>query len=151
MLRAIKHIRLSEAPGTAFDRFVLDAQDRHFRRKLLVTEDGYEVLIDLQRPVYCEDGDHLELEDGRFVEVAAAEEDLYEVRGVSAAHIVSLAWQLGNRHLPAQLEWDRILIKRDPVIKDMLEKLHATVTEIRDQFDPVQGAYSAQGPFAHAH
>ncbi|MFO1034092.1 MAG: urease accessory protein UreE [Hyphomicrobiales bacterium] len=150
-LRAIKHIPLSIAPGTAFDGFTLEAQDRHLRRKLLVTDDGLEVLVDLPQPVFAGDGDHLELEDGRFVEVLAAEEDLYEIRGVSPRHVVTLAWQLGNRHLPAQLEWDRILIRRDPVIRTMLEKLHASVTEVREQFFPEQGAYAAHGPFGHGH
>jgi urease accessory protein len=151
-LRAIRHIPLDSAPGQAFDGFTLDAHDRHMRRKLLVTEAGrLDVLVDLPRPVFVGDGDHLELEDGRFVEVLAAEEDLYEIRGASPRHVVALAWQLGNRHLPAQLEWDRILIKRDPVIRDMLVQLHAQVAEVREQFFPEQGAYAAHGPFGHGH
>jgi urease accessory protein len=150
-LRAIKYTSAGALTGLVFDKLVLDAQDRHVRRKLLATQGGHEILIDLPRPVYCADGDHLELEDGRLIQVVAALEDLYDVRGTSPSHMVSLAWQLGNRHLPAQLEWDRILIKRDPIIKDMLLKLQATVTEIRDRFDPAQGAYAAHGPFGHDH
>lgn len=150
-LRAIKHISHFDAAVAAFDRLVLDAQDRHMRRKLMTTEKGLEILVDLPRPVYCAEGDQLQLDDGRHVAVSAAEEDLYEVRGAGPAQVVSLAWQLGNRHLPAQLEWDRILIKRDPVIKDMLLKLKATVTDIRSPFNPAQGAYAAHGPFGHDH
>ena len=142
-LRGLKHIRLSEAPGQATDSITLDAQDRSIRRKLITTSGGQDVLVDLPLTAYFEDGDHLELDNGTYLEVCAAEEDLYEITGASPAHIAQLAWHLGNRHLPAQVEWNRILIKRDHIIKTMLLGLHATVTEVRDQFDPLHGAYHA--------
>jgi urease accessory protein len=144
-LRGIKHIPLSIAPGTAFESATRTAEDRHLRRKLITTDGGLEILVDLGLPAFFQDGDHLELEDGRYLEIQAADEELYEIRGASPAHISQLAWHLGNRHLAAQIEYERILIKRDPVIKDMLLKLHATVTEATEQFDPVHGAY------AHGH
>ena len=144
-IRAIKHIRLSEAPGQATDAITLDAQDRHMRRKLIKTSGGRDVLVDLPLTVFFEDGDHLALEDGTYLEICAAEEDLYEIIGSSPAHIAQLAWHIGNRHLPAQIEWNRILIKRDHVIKTMLIGLHATVSEVRDQFDPLHGAYHSHG------
>lgn len=141
MIRAINHIRLSEAPGTATDGIELSAQDRHLRRKLIVTESGAEIMVDLPLSIFIEDGDHLELENGTYLEVRAAEEELLEIRGVSPAHVVTLAWHIGNRHLAAQLEWDRILILNDRVIALMLEKLGATVTVVREQFSPEHGAY----------
>ncbi len=138
---AIKHIRLAETPGTATDGIELTAQDRHLRRKLIITESGAEVTVDLPLTIFIEDGDHLELEDGTYLEIRAAEEELLEIRGVSPAHVVQLAWHIGNRHLAAQLEWDRILILNDRVIALMLEKLGATVTVVREQFSPEHGAY----------
>jgi urease accessory protein len=140
-MRAIKHIRLSETPGTATDGIVLTAQDRHIRRKLITTENGQEVLVDLPLSIFIEDGDHLELEDGSYLEVRAAEEELLEIRGVSPAHITQLAWHIGNRHLAAQLEWDRILILPDRVIALMLEQLGATLKTVHEQFSPEHGAY----------
>ena len=140
-LRGIKHIPLDRAPGQAFDAVTLEADERNLRRKLIVTDGGLEVLVDLGLPTYFEDGDHLELQDGRYVEILAAEEELYEITGVSPAHLVQLAWHIGNRHLPAQLDYDRIFIKRDPVIRDMLIKRHAVVNDVRAPFDPAQGAY----------
>jgi urease accessory protein len=142
-IRGIKHFRLSEAPGQASDAITLDAQDRSIRRKLIKTTGGKDVLVDLPLTAYFEDGDHLELDDGTFLEICAAEEDLYEITGSSTAHIAQLAWHIGNRHLSAQIESNRILIKRDHIIKAMLIGLHATVSEIRDQFEPLHGAYHA--------
>lgn len=59
-----------------------------------------------------------------------------------------LAWHLGNRHLAAQIDEDRIFIRRDHVIRAMLEGLGATVEEVKAPFQPVHGAYHAHG---HGH
>ena len=40
-----------------------------------------------------------------------------------------------------QIDEARILIRRDHVIRAMLEGLGATVTEVIEQFQPVHGAY----------
>ena len=142
-IRGIRHIRLSDTPSQATDLITLDAQDRSIRRKLIKTDGGKDVLVDLPLTAYFKDGDHLELSDGTYLEVAAAEEDLYEITGSSPAHIAQLAWHIGNRHLSAQIEFNRILIKRDHIIKAMLIGLLATVKETREQFDPLHGAYHA--------
>ena len=141
MTRAIRHIRLSETLWQATDGIELAAQDRHLRRKLIVTETGKEVLVDLPLSVFIEDGDHLELDDGSYLEVRAAEEDLLEIKAVSAAHHALFAWHIGNRHLAAQIEGDRILILHDHVIALMLEQLGAIVSKVREQFSPEHGAY----------
>ena len=140
-LRGIKRIRLSETPGQATDSITLDAQDRSIRRKLIQTSAGTDVLVDLPLTAYFEDGDHLELDNGTYLEICAAEEDLYEITGSSPEHVAQLAWHIGNRHLSAQIEFNRILIKRDHIIKTMLLGLHATVRDVREQFDPLHGAY----------
>ena len=144
-MRAIKLTRLGDTTGTATDAIELAAHDRHIRRKLIITESGNEVLVDLPLAVMIEDGDHLELEDGTYLEVRAAEEDLLEVKAASAAHHGLLAWHIGNRHLAAQIEGDRILILRDHVLAVMLEQLGAKVKMVREQFQPEHGAYHGHG------
>ena len=91
------------------------------------------------------------IEDGGEVVVAAADEPLYEVFGQDPVHLMELGWHIGNRHLSAAIEVDRILILRDHVIKAMLEGLGAQVKEIVAQFKPVRGAYSGHGEHAHGH
>jgi urease accessory protein len=63
------------------------------------------------------------------------------VRGTGRAALARLAWHLGNRHLPAQIEAERILIRDDHVIVDMLRGLGAEVRKVRCPFDPEGGAY----------
>ena len=70
-----------------------------------------------------------------------SDEPLYDIRPRDPLHLIELAWHLGNRHLPAEIRQDRILILRDPVIKAMLEGLGATVAEVTEPFQPMRGAY----------
>ena len=132
------------------DTITLDETARHRRRMKMVSDSGIEFLLDLAEARLLRHGDGLELDDGRVIEVRAEPEDLMEVRGRDTRHLLALAWQIGNRHLAAQIEPDRILIRRDHVIRDMLEGLGATVTETSAPFDPEGGAYGGAHE-AHDH
>ena len=107
----------------------------------LLGDGGLDFLLDLVEPIVLHTGDGLRLEEGGYVEVRAAEEDLVEVKGRDAASFVRIAWHLGNRHLPAQIAADRILIRDDHVIIDMLRGLGAEVRRVKAPFDPEGGAY----------
>ena len=131
-----------QAGGAApVDRIVLDAQGRNLRRKLITCESGEAVLVDLPRPVLLAHGDCLVLEDGRLIAVIAASEELLELKGRDAAHLTRLAWHIGNRHLEAQIEAERILIRRDHVIAQMLAHQGAELREVSEPFHPERGAY----------
>lgn len=136
-------------------RITLDEAARHRRRMLMVSDEGLRFMLDLPAARLLRHGDGLVLDDGRVIEVAAAPEALLEVRGRDARHLVSLAWQIGNRHLAAQIEADRILLRRDAVVAAMLEGLGATIVEIEAPFDPEGGAYgdahSGHGHHDHGH
>ena len=59
-----------------------------------------------------------------------------------AHHLARLAWHLGNRHVPAAIDADRILIRPDHVLAEMLIGLGAEVAAIEAPFDPEGGAYA---------
>ncbi len=127
-----------------FDVVVLTHEERHLRRRVITLQHGDEVLVDLAKPLVLQQGDRLLLEDGRHVEVIAADEELMSVRAGPRASLAELAWHIGNRHLPAQIEQDRILLERDHVIRDMLRCLGAWVESVREPFEPARGAYARQ-------
>lgn len=127
------------------DTITLDETGRHRRRIALRSDGGIEFLLDLPEARLLAHGDGIVLEDGRVIEVRAAPEALYEVRARDARHLVRLAWQLGNRHLPAEIRADAIRIRRDHVIRDMLLGLGAEVVEISAPFSPEGGAYHGHG------
>lgn len=115
--------------------------DRHRRRIRLTADDGSAFLLDLSEATVLRHGDGLKLESGGFIEVQAAPEQLIEVSAPTPELLARLAWHLGNRHLPAEIRGDRILIRDDHVIVDMLKGLGAQVQAVNAPFDPEGGAY----------
>src|SRR5262249_32124558 len=137
MKRASEVVRAGGWPqAQRIDCVTLLFDDRYRRRLRMLGDGGTDFLLDLIEPIVLHSGDGLRLEEGGFVEVKAAEEDLVEVRGRDASAFARLAWHLGNRHLPAQIEGERILIRDDHVIVDMLKGLGADVRKVRAPFDP---------------
>jgi len=151
MTRAISHGHAGQYQGTPFARVTLAHDERHLRRKLLTLETGDQILVDLPMAIAFDQGDVLILEDGRMVEIAAADEALYEITAKNPIHFAKLCWHLGNRHLPAEMNETHIYIQRDHVIRDMLTGLGAIVTDVTRPFSPERGAYHSHGDNGHDH
>ena len=149
MLRAIACESQGARHGLIDDEVTLDFDNRHRRRLAMMGASGLEFLLELPRAHRIRQGDTLLLEDGRRIRVMAAKEALAEITTVSAADLVRVAWHLGNRHLPVMLLTDRILIRRDHVIEDMVRLLGASVTTVEGAFDPEDGAYAGAGHHHH--
>jgi urease accessory protein len=125
----------------AIDRVVLDADERHRRRIVLMAEGGTAFLLDLADVTALRDGDGLVLDDGTIVAVVAKPEPLVEIAAKDAANLARLAWHLGNRHTELQVVGDRLRMRRDRVLEDMLAGLGAQLTPIEAPFEPERGAY----------
>lgn len=151
MLRTTTFVRANFVTEPAFAAITLDAQDRHLRRKVINLQNGEQLLVDLEKAAKLENGDCLVLDDGRLVKIIAAAEDLIEITARDNEQLINLAWHIGNRHLEAQIELHRILIRPDHVIAHMLEHQGAVVKPVRETFSPEHGAYHAHGDGAHEH
>lgn len=147
-LPACRDIRRTGHWSEADDRVTLSYDDRFLRRKRLITVQNKAFLVDLAHTTSLEHGDAFELEDGRLIECIAADEDLLEVTGPD---LTRLAWHIGNRHTPCQIEENRLLIQRDHVIQDMLSQIGATLREVVEPFTPEGGAYGHGRTHGHAH
>lgn len=135
-----RSVSMDKAP-VPFDILVLTHEERYLRRRVVTLHHGDDVLVDLPAATVLANGDRLVIEDGRHVEIIAAEEELMEVRAGPKVSLTELAWHIGNRHLPAQIEPQRILLERDHVIRNMLRGLGAWVSNTREPFEPLRGAY----------
>ena len=119
-----------------YDLVTLCHDERHLRRRVLSTVHDEPILVDLPQAVRLAHGQRLVLDDGRHVEVIAAEEPVYEVTAQDIPTLARVAWHLGNRHARTQACGDSVLILRDHVLKDMLIHLGAEVQETYLPFDP---------------
>lgn len=129
-------------------RVVLTYEDRFLRRKLLTLADGRNLLVDLPRTTSLDNGGVLICEDGSEIAVEAKPEPLLSVSGAS---LPRLAWHIGNRHTPCQIERERLLIQPDHVLKAMLARLGAVLCEVVEPFTPEGGAYGHGRTHAHEH
>jgi len=134
--------------GHADDCVTLTYDERFLRRKLLKSDGGLRFLVDLAQAVSLDEGDVLVLEDGLTVKVRAADEPLLEARGPDLAR---LAWHVGNRHAPCQIDARRLVVQRDHVIRDMLERLGAELCDVEEPFMPEGGAYGHGRTHGHDH
>ena len=134
--------------GDAMDQVRLSYDGRFLRRKTVRLVSGVQLLINLPKTTSLDHGGRLITEDGGEVEVIAAEEALLRVSGPDLAR---LAWHVGNRHTPCQIEEGSLLIQNDPVIRHMLETLGATLEEVEAPFTPEGGAYGHGRTHSHEH
>ncbi len=100
-------------------------------------------------------GDVLVAEDGSLVRVIAALQPVLQVT-TCAAHgtpfdLLRAAYHLGNRHVPLELQPDRLQFEPDHVLAEMLRAMHLIVTETLAPFEPEAGAYASGAGHAHAH
>jgi urease accessory protein len=142
MLRASSVARTTEIDNARIiDCVVLDASERHRRRFVLTGERGTEFLLDLPHATVLRDGDGLVLEDGSIVRVAGKREALVEITAPGPQQLARLAWHIGNRHADVEIIGERLRIRRDRVLEDMLCGLGAQLSPIEAPFEPEPGAY----------
>ena len=130
-----------EAAGSV----TLSYDDRHRRRMRLTTDQGEPAFLDLGKPFPLNAGDGLMFEDGDWLEIRPAEEDVLEAWGGDPLHLACLAWHLGNRHVATMILGNgRLRIRFDQVIQTMLERLGAECERASAVFQPDTSAYAHQ-------
>ena len=129
----------------------LDFDARHRRRIRLTADEGEDILLDLPKAVAMAHGDGLQLEDGRWLMIQAAAEHIVEIRHKDPNQLVRLAWHLGNRHLPTEIQEQFLRIRPDHVIEHMLCGFGAELTKVHAPFQPEGGAYGGDQGHHHNH
>jgi len=143
MLRVCSVTPMAEInDARVIDCVVLDATDRHRRRIVLTGERGTKLLLDLPHAQALRDGDALVLEDGSIVRVTGKHEALVEIAAANPQQLARFAWHIGNRHTELELVGERLRIRRDSVLEEMLRGLGAQLSPIEAPFEPEPGAYA---------
>lgn len=145
--------RLHAAEATPRTTLTLPLEDRLKGRLRVVLDDGTEAGVFLARGQLLRDGDLLGGDTGIVVAIRAAIETLSCVRVDEPLALAKACYHLGNRHVPLQIEADRLCYRHDHVLDTMLRGLGLAVKRVQAPFDPEPGAYQAGGSHGdhHAH
>ncbi|HEV7814915.1 MAG TPA: urease accessory protein UreE [Janthinobacterium sp.] len=165
------HTKVAQA-GAIAAQLVLPYELREKCRLRATLSTGEEVAVFTVRGTVLRDGDLLtgdedlhpsateerHLSTGaerRVIQVVAASEPTFLVRCADAHALLRCAFHLGNRHTQAQVGDGFLRIRYDPVLKEMLEGLGASVTREDAAFEPESGAYGGghghHGDGGHGH
>lgn len=126
----------------------LDYEGRFLRRKRLVTDEGEAFLVELPETVSLSATDGFILDDRRIIAIRPKPEPLLKI---THNHLPRIAWHIGNRHTPCQIEQHYLLIQQDHVLENMLELLGATIEKLEAPFTPEGGAYGHGRTHSHEH
>ncbi len=148
MQTSFKLIHNNVSNNNFIDSISLSYEERFIRRKKLKTDKGTEFLVNLKETVSVNENYCFELDNGKLIKIILKEENLIEITGNNLKQII---WHIGNRHLPCQIEDNRILIQNDPVIFEMISKLNGHTKKVFEKFKPEGGAYGMGRTHSHKH
>ena len=130
------------------DFIELSYDERFLRRKKLTSYNGIDFLVDLKNTISLKKDDMFKLDSGLLINVRYKIEELLEIKGNNLMHLI---WHIGNRHIPCQIEENRILIQNDKVIEEMILRLNGQTKVVLEAFDPEGGAYGIGRTHGHRH
>ena len=129
------------APHPALPELSLPFELRSRSRLRARLADGREVALVLPRGTVLRGGSVVE-GGGLRLRVIAADEDVVEVRAPDSTTLARAAYHLGNRHVPLQVDGERLRLGYDPILVDMLVGLGVRVQRCWAPFEPEAGAYA---------
>lgn len=141
---------LYQNPSAATARLVLPFELRTRSRLRTSLSSGEEAALLMERGTVLRGGDKLAAEDGRVIEVVAAEETVSTVSADDPLQLARAAYHLGNRHVALQVGAGWLRYLHDHVLDDMVRGLGLRVTLETAPFEPEGGAYGS-GHQHHSH
>jgi urease accessory protein len=130
------------------DTITLNYNDRFIRRKKLISDNKIEFLVNLPETISVNKDDGFLFDDGNLILIKYAKETLIEIR---SEDLIKLSWHIGNRHIPCQIETNRLLIHEDKVIENLIIRLGGSIKKISEEFSPEGGAYGLGRTHGHKH
>jgi urease accessory protein len=143
---------ISKADNTITAPFTTLTLPLHLRQKSrqrVTLDNGADAAICLKRGAVLCNNDLLMSREDVLVKVVAAKEHLSVAKCENPLLFARACYHLGNRHMPLQIEYNRLYYLHDHVLDDMLSGLGLTVTQCFAPFEPEAGAYG--GSSAHGH
>jgi urease accessory protein len=149
----LKLDRSLDHPRAAERKLVLPFGERSKSRLRAMLDNGEEAGLFLERGSVLRNGDLLLADDGRVIEVQAANEAVSTVHTADPLMLARASYHLGNRHVALQIGTGWLRYQHDHVLDDMLRGFGLEIVIEQLPFEPEGGAYVATShhPHPHAH
>jgi len=147
----LKLDRSLDHPRAAELKLVLPFGERSKSRLRAILDNGEEAGLFLERGSVLRNGDLLLADDGRVIEVQAANETVSTVHTEDALMLARASYHLGNRHVALQIGTGWLRYQHDHVLDDMLRGFGLQVVIEELPFEPEGGAYVATSHHTHPH
>ncbi|GAA0136252.1 urease accessory protein UreE [Paenibacillus sp. YSY-4.3] len=123
------------------ERVYLHSDDLLKRIQRVVTDHGRELGISLVQSTSLNHGDVLYMDDNSLIVVEVVPEEVLAIRPRNMQEMGDIAHKLGNRHLPAQFEEERMLVQYDYLVEDLLKQSDVPYTceklKVKQPFRPI--------------
>ncbi|PZX07346.1 urease accessory protein [Psychrobacillus insolitus] len=109
--------------GTHKEKVYLESSDLVKRIQRVKTDHGREIGIRLSESRELSAGDVLYMDEKNIILIEVFPDDVIVIEPRNMNEMGTIAHQLGNRHLPAQFEDDKMLVQYDYLVEELLEDL----------------------------
>jgi urease accessory protein len=123
------------------DTLLLPFDRREKSRQSVQLESGETAQLLLPHGTRLKEGDLLAGSNGGVIIVKAAAQRVLVVTAGSGIQLTRIAYHLGNRHTPVQIEEGVLVLEEDPVLEEMIVRLGGQVEKRDRPFEPEPGAY----------
>jgi urease accessory protein len=130
----------------ATDSLTLAFELRRRARLRARLDSGAEVGLLLERGLSLKHGQRLATRDGSLVVEVRARAELLSTVSTTDPHLLArVAYHLGNRHVPLQIEPGRVSYQHDHVLDGLVHELGLHALVVERPFEPEAGGYTSGG------
>ena len=144
MLNITQRLPANNTDNLVDDYLVLPFDLRQKSRLRVTLKSGIEAALMLYRGTILRGGDLVKAEDGKIVQIVAAEQPVTDVKAETQQALMCAAYHLGNRHVPLQVGDGWLRLEQDHVLKEMLIGLGMKTIDQLAPFEPEAGAYGGE-------
>lgn len=130
---------------------VLTFKQREKSRLKVSLASGEEIGLFLPRGSVLKEGSVIASDSGEYLKIVAAPEKVSTVTSDDGHLLLRIAYHLGNRHVPLQVEPNWLRYAHDHVLDDMVRLLGGNVVVEEQPLQPESGAYGGGHNHAHSH
>lgn len=127
----------ADVNGKNKDVIILDWEERRKSRQRIVSRGGIEIGIALPTGTILCNGDILYIDDTTYIEVEARKEDIILIKHKDLVASANIAYEIGNKHLPAAINKNGIFTPYNHQVEVWLNKKGVGYDRIKMIFEPL--------------